>query len=73
MPARYKDVSIDAGFRIDLTVAESLIVELQAVEKMLPLFEAQTLTYLKLTNLRLGLLINFNAALLKDGIRRIVL
>jgi GxxExxY protein len=73
LPVRYKDVSIDAGFRIDLIVAESVVVELKAVEKMLPLFEAQILTYLKLTNLRLGLLINFNTALLKDGIRRIVL
>jgi GxxExxY protein len=73
MPVRYKDVSIATGFRIDLLAGESVIVELKAVEKILPLFEAQILTYLRLTNLRLGLLINFNVPLLKNGIRRIVL
>jgi GxxExxY protein len=72
MPVIYDGLRLDAGLRLDLLVAEVVIVELKAVEKMLPLFEAQLLTYLKLTGLRLGLLINFNVPLIKDGIRRLV-
>ena len=72
LPVAYEGVSLDVGFRLDLLVADKLIVEIKAVEKPNPLFEAQLLTYLKLTNLRLGLLINFNSILIKDGIRRIV-
>jgi GxxExxY protein len=59
--------------RLDVLAADCLIVELKAVEKPNPLFEAQVLTYLKLTGHRLGLLVNFNVPLIKDGIRRIVL
>ena len=69
----YDGVKLEAGLRLDVLVAESLILELKSVEKHNPLFEAQLLTYLKLTGLRLGLLINFNVPLIKDGIRRIVL
>ncbi|HEY2329601.1 MAG TPA: GxxExxY protein [Verrucomicrobiae bacterium] len=72
-PIIYDGVRLDAGLRIDLLVENKLVVELKAVETMLPLFEAQLLTYLKLTDMRLGLLINFNVTKIKDGIRRIIL
>jgi GxxExxY protein len=73
LPVVYDGVRLDAGLRLDLLVAESVIVELKSVEKHHPVFEAQVLTYLKLTGLRLGLLINFNVPLIKDGIKRLVL
>lgn len=72
LPVVYEGARVDAGLRLDLLVADQLIVELKAVEKMLPLYDAQLLTYLKLTGLRLGLLINSNVPLIRDGIRRIV-
>lgn len=72
-PIIYDGVVLDSGLRIDLLVEDVLVVELKAVETMLPLFEAQLLSYLKLTNKRLGLLINFNVPKIKDGIRRMVL
>ncbi|MGB6553411.1 MAG: GxxExxY protein, partial [Candidatus Binataceae bacterium] len=65
LPIDYKGVRMESGLRLDLVVADSVIVELKAVEKMLPVFEAQLLTYLRLARLRLGLLINFNTPLLK--------
>ena len=68
----YEGLRLEAGFRADLLVANQVIVELKAVEGLLPIHEAQLLTYLKLLDLRLGLLINFNVPLLKDGIRRLV-
>jgi GxxExxY protein len=71
-PIRYKGIEIDAGFRLDLVVAESVVVEVKAVERMIAVHEAQLLTYLKLSGFRLGLLINFNVPLVKDGIRRII-
>lgn len=73
LPVLYNQIEVDAGLRLDVLAGNSVVVELKAVEKMLPLFEAQLLTYLKLSDLRLGLLINFNTQLLKDGIKRIVL
>lgn len=73
LPVRYKDVNLDCGYRMDIVVAEKLIVELKTVERILPVHEAQLMTYLKLSGLRRGLLLNFNSAVLKDGIRRIVL
>ncbi|MGA2066262.1 MAG: GxxExxY protein [Thermoguttaceae bacterium] len=73
LPVVYDGVRLDAGLRLDLIAGEAVIVELKAVEKHNPLFEAQLLTYLKLTGHRLGLLINFNVPLLKDGIKRMVL
>ena len=73
LPVVYSGVRLEAGLRLDLLVADSVIVELKAVEKLNPLYEAQLLTYLKLSGHRLGLLINFNVPLLKDGIKRVVL
>jgi GxxExxY protein len=73
LPVNYDGVRLDAGFRIDLVVNRCLIVELKTVEELLPIHQAQTLTYLKLSGKRLALLINFNVPLIKDGIRRIVL
>lgn len=72
-PIRYDTVELDAGYRLDLLVEGSVIVELKAVEQILPVHKAQVLTYLKLSGRSLGFLINFNSALLKHGIRRIVL
>ena len=72
LPVVYQEMRLDAGLRLDLLVAQCVIVEIKAVEKMHPLFDAQLLTYLKLTGLRLGLLINFNVPLMKHGIRRII-
>jgi GxxExxY protein len=73
LPVRYKDVFVETGLRLDLWAERSVIVEIKAVEKMNPLYEAQLLTYLKMTGCRLGFLINFNVTHLKDGIKRIVL
>jgi GxxExxY protein len=73
IPINYKGIRLDAELRPDLLVEDCVIVELKSVEALLPIFEAQLLTYLKLTGKRLGLLINFNAQLLKNGIRRIAL
>jgi GxxExxY protein len=72
LPVTYKGIRIDAGLRLDVLVAGELILELKSVEKMIPLFDAQVLTYLKLTQKRLGLLINFNVPKIKDGIKRII-
>jgi GxxExxY protein len=72
MPVVYEDIRLDAGLRLDLLVADQVIVELKAVEKMNSLYEAQLLTYLKLTGKRIGLLINFNVPVLKDGFKRMV-
>ncbi len=73
LPISYEDVKIDAGYRIDMLVKNCVIVELKVVEKMTPLHEAQLLTYMKLSKVRLGFLINFNVVLLKYGIKRMVL
>jgi len=72
MPVNYKDTKLDCGFRPDLIVDGKVIVEVKAADKMAPIYDAQVLTYLKLSGLRLGLLINFNCILLKDGIKRLV-
>ena len=72
LPIRYKDVVLDSGYRLDLVIEDQLIVEIKSIEKLQKIHEAQLLTYLKLTNLRIGLLINFNELLLKDGIIRFV-
>ena len=71
LPVVYKDVKLDCGYRIDVLVEEQIIVELKTVEALLPIHEAQLLTYLKLTGLKLGLLINFNVPVLTKGIKRI--
>jgi GxxExxY protein len=72
LPLIYKGIEIDAGYRIDLLVENKIIIELKSVSEINPIFVAQTLTYLKLSNLKLGLLINFNTQLFKDGVKRIV-
>jgi GxxExxY protein len=72
IPVVYDGIQLDCGLRIDLLIDDQLIVEIKAAEAMIPLFEAQLMTYLKLSRKQLGLLINFNIPLLKDGIRRIV-
>ncbi|EHC08472.1 GxxExxY protein [Fischerella thermalis] len=73
LPVLYDNLYIEAGFKVDLLVDRCLIVELKAVETLLPVHTAQLLTYLKLSKCRLGLLINFNVPLIKDGIKRLVL
>ena len=71
LPVDYKGVLIECGYKLDLLVDNELIVELKAVDELHPIHQAQLLTYLKLTDLRLGLLINFNVHLLRTGIKRI--
>lgn len=72
MPVEYKEVKLDCGYWVDLIVEESIIVEIKSVAELAKLHEAQLLTYLKLTGCNVGLLINFNAWKLKQGIRRII-
>lgn len=72
VPLEYKGASLGDGFRIDILVSESLLVEIKAVEQLMPLHEAQLLTYLRLTGKRHGLLINFNVPALKNGVKRVV-
>jgi GxxExxY protein len=71
LPIQYEGLRLDGGFRLDLVVADSVVVEVKAVEALSRLHEAQLLTYLKLSGFRLGFLINFNVPLLKDGLRRL--
>jgi len=71
VPLVYEDIKLEVGFRADLIVDRKVIIELKSVETILPVHKKQLLTYLKLTGLKLGLLVNFNEALLKDGITRI--
>ena len=73
LPVKYKDVVINCGYRIDLLIEKKLILELKCVEKLLPIHEAQILTYMKLSDIKIGLLINFNVMMLKNGIKRFVL
>ena len=73
LPVVYKDIHLDCGYRIDLVAYGNVVVELKTVEKLLPIHEAQLLTYLRLSGHKTGLLINFNSAPLKDGIRRMVM
>jgi GxxExxY protein len=72
LPLVYEEIKLDIGYRIDLMVENKLIVELKAVEALNDLHLAQILTYLRLSNCKLGLLINFNSLLFKDGVRRII-
>ena len=72
MPIVYKDIKLDHGYRIDLLVENKVVVELKAVDTLIDVHEAQILTYLKLGNYKLGLLINFNVRLLKNGVKRYV-
>ncbi len=72
LPIVYEGVTLPDALRLDLVVEDRVIVELKAVERLLPVFEAQVLSYLKLANMRLGFLINFNVAVLREGLRRLV-
>lgn len=72
MPFKYKEIDLDVAYRIDILVENKVIIEVKAVESLTPTHFAQTLTYLKLTNLKLGMLLNFNEKYLKHGIQRVV-
>ena len=73
LPVEYEGLKLESGLRLDLVVADSVVVEIKAVEDLLPVHKAQLLTYLKLSDHRLGLLINFNVSLIKNGIKRLAL
>ena len=73
LPVKYREITLDCGYRVDLLVDNRLIVELKCVEQLLKIHEAQILTYMKLLSVKVGLLINFNVDVLKKGIRRFVL
>lgn len=73
LPVEYKGVLVDCGYRLDFLVHQKVVVELKTVEKLIPVHEAQLITYLRLTGCKVGLLINFNTPLLKNGIKRMVL
>ncbi len=72
LPVIYDEVTLDVGYRIDILVEDRVIIELKAVEKVSPLHEAQLISYLKLSGMKVGLLLNFNVNRLKDGIKRLV-
>ncbi len=72
LPVKYKSIYLDCGYRIDLLVENKIILELKAIERIFPIHEAQLLTYLKLSGIKLGLLINFNVSVLHKGIKRMV-
>lgn len=72
VPIRYKGLQLDAGYRIDLLVQDKVIVELKATDKIQPIHTAQVLTYLKMTDLKMALILNFNVELMRSGIKRII-
>jgi len=72
LPVTYKSVDLEVGYRLDLVVEDEVLVELKAVESLLPIHEAQLLSYMKLGEYRLGFLLNFNTRRMKDGIKRMV-
>ena len=73
LPVVYKSVRLDCGYRIDVLIDDRLILELKAIERLMPIHDAQVLTYMRLSGIRTGLLLNFNIPVLKDGIRRLML
>lgn len=73
LPVKYRDELVECGYRLDLLVGDAVVVEIKAVEKLTPVHEAQLLTYLRLSGKRVGLLINFNVKMLKDGVVRRVI
>ena len=73
LPVKYKGMRLDCGYRVDVLVEDKLIIELKSVERIKAIHEAQLLTYMRLSGIRIGLLINFNVMKLKDGIKRFVL
>jgi GxxExxY protein len=72
VPIKYKGLELECGYRIDLLIENELVIELKSVEELVPIFDAQILTYMKLAGKHLGLLINFNVPMLKMGIKRFV-
>ena len=72
LPIIYKEVKLDGGYRLDLVVQELVVVEIKAVDRLNPIHEAQLLSYLRLSGYKVGLLINFNVTVLKNGLRRMV-
>jgi GxxExxY protein len=72
LPVNYRGLQLDCGYRLDIVVAKAVLIEIKAVRKVLPVHRAQVLTYLKLTGLHLGLLINFNVEMLRSGVYRII-
>ena len=72
IPIFYEDIKMELGFKADLIIEEKVIIELKSVENILPVHKKQLLTYLKLTGMKLGLLVNYNVELIKDGITRVV-
>ncbi|MCX6294919.1 MAG: GxxExxY protein [Bacteroidetes bacterium] len=73
LPLIYDEIKLDAGYRLDLLVNDSVIIEIKSVEELAPIHKAQILTYLKLSKIKLGLLINFNTVDLKEGIQRLIM
>ena len=73
LPIVYKGVHLDCGYRLDLVIEQQVILELKTVERLLPIHDAQLLTYMKLSSIPTGLLLNFNTPILKDGLRRLML
>jgi GxxExxY protein len=73
VPVTYKGVCLDAGFRADILVEQDLIIEIKSIDGLLPVHDAQVLTYLRMTGRRIGLLMNFNSTRLKDGLRRFIM
>jgi GxxExxY protein len=73
LPVIYKEVRLDCGYRMDLVVENEVVIEIKTVERLMPIHEAQLLTYLKLSGLKIGLLLNFHSSLLREGLRRVVL
>lgn len=72
MPVRYDDIVLDIGYRLDILVENEVVLELKAIEKFLPIHNAQLLSYLRLGNYRLGFLLNFNTVHMRDGIKRVI-
>ena len=73
LPVKYKNIKLDCGYRVDILIDNSIIVELKSVDNILLIHQAQLLTYMKLSGISIGLLMNFNVKFLKDGIKRMVL
>ncbi len=73
LPVKYKGVKLDCGYRVDLLIDNKVIVELKSVDKLVPIHQAQLLSYMKLAGIKIGLLMNFNVQFMKNGIKRMVL
>ncbi|MDI1320688.1 MAG: GxxExxY protein [bacterium] len=73
LPVRYKGLALDCAYRMDFVIEKSLVLELKSVDALLPIHDAQLLTYLRLSGLKIGLLVNFNVPLLRQGLKRLVL